>query len=366
MDNEVTLDHADDEIAASWAEISARMEDSAETPAAKEAPAAVVAEPNAETPTEPTAAERARDKTGKFAKAEPVAAETPATPAEPVKGQRDVNLPPSSWAPAAKTAYAALSPELKAEIHRRESDFLAGQSQLLPDAQLGRQMKSIAAPYQALMATENATIDQALGAYLRQAATLRTGTMEQKASMIALGIKQHGISLDAINAALEGKTPPAAAPAQQEFRDPRFDQYLAEQEQRETQQIVSVIDRWTAEVDAQGQPLRPFAANVMADMIARVPSVKAANQGISHEQALTKAYEDAVWANPETRQLKLNELEAKRREESLRTVNDAKKAASVNVPRRGAPPAAAPVAAFGTPEADEAIKNTARELGLIS
>ena len=72
----------------------------------------------------------------------------------------------------------------------------------------------------------------------------------------------------------------------------------------------------------------------------------------------------AVWANPATRavleQQKQAELEATRRAENQRRIEEAKKAASVNVARRGvAPPRPGPM------PMDQFIGEQARTLGLL-
>ena len=85
------------------------------------------------------------------------------------------------------------------------------------------------------------------------------------------------------------------------------------------------------------------------------------NPGISLNEVWQKAYEKAVWANPETQALQLQAHEAKRREDILRTTAEAKKAASVNVPRRAGLPTAAPLGSL-----DQTIGEEARRLGFIS
>ena len=153
--------------------------------------------------------------------------------------------------------------------------------------------------------------------------------------------------------------------------DPRFDQFIAMQQQQEQQraavakqQMESEVGRWLEETDPQGKPLRPFASNVVSELKALIPGSGAKNPGASVPQIMEEAYVRAVWANPATRavleQQKQAELEATRRAENQRRIEEAKKAASVNVARRGvAPPRPGPM------PMDQFIGEQARTLGLL-
>ena len=332
---ETTLDLSkdDDAIAANWEEIQTKYAVEEETP-------------------EPVKAERPRDETGKFAKAEPkseaapeavkapvepspVAAQTEAPPAETKPEDTALAIPPSSWKPAAKAAWGTLPAEIRAEIVRREGDMLKGQGQLLPDATFGKNMRSVVAPYEQIIAQAGSTPERAIQNLLRSAAILRTGSDADKQNALLSIANEYGIPLP--GAIGQDGNPHQFNPAT--FRDPRVDEMLANQEAQKTASIEQAIDKFTNELDAKGQPLRPYLSNVDAEMMALIPQIRQSNPGLSHAELLQQAYDRAVWANPETRALlekqRFDELEAKRREENLRVVSEAKKAASVNVPRRG-------------------------------
>lgn len=364
QDQEVSLANADDQIAETWREIIGRGE-------ADDAPAE-----DAEKP------QRVRDESGKFARTEkvekvnadakiggevpaqdapesapPVAAET-----APVAGTLDPNdRPPSSWKPAAREQWAKLPPDIRAEIQRRETESHQGFQQIKPDVEMGRAMRQVIEPFRAMIEAEGSTPDRAVAGLFRTAALLRTGSPEMKAAEVAKIISGYGIPLDRLNAYLTGEAQPQTAPQPQEFRDPRFDAYLQQQQQREMQENENVVNQWLNEVDAQGQPLRKFYNDVAAEMQTLLPAIREQKPGLSKTQILQEAYDRAVWANPDTRALVQSELEAKRREENLRKANEAKKAASVNVPRRGHVPSAAPKGSM-----DDTIRNAARELGFFS
>lgn len=375
-------------IAADWASIREKYKEEApETPE----PSEVTTEKADDGKPVEAKPERARDETGKFieqpkepqeakeskAQAKPVekAAETattaepePQTPVDATQPQRDLNRAPSTWKPTARADWDKLPPTVRAEIHRREADFLNGQSQLLPDAQFGRSMRQVVDPYRLLIEAEGATPERAVADIMRTAAILRMGTREQKYAAFAQAAQQYGVDLRAFTQTNESGQPQVP----QNFQDPRVDQLLVHLNNQETQRqhqeqstLESVVTDWMNEADAQGQPLRPYLGDVMTEMQALVPQIRQAKPGLAQAQVLQEAYERATWGNPEVRALlqtkQQTDLDAQRRTENQGRVRDAKKAASVNVARRASSPSPAKPGSL-----EETISNTARELGLIS
>jgi hypothetical protein len=80
---------------------------------------------------------------------------------------------------------------------------------------------------------------------------------------------------------------------------------------------------------------------------------------------LQQAYEQEIWAHPEIRSLLIkqqqNELEARSRTENQERVNLAKRASSVNVPRRGSTLTPAKPGSM-----NDTIEKEARRLGLVT
>lgn len=332
-------------------------------------------------------ADKAADAPGAPATGDAPAAGSPQTAGSSEDGQdgqdgspaRDLNRPPSSWKPAAKAKWEGLDPEIRAEVHRRESDWLRGQSQLLPDAELGRSMRQVSEPYRMLIEAEGGTLETAVGQLLQTAALFRVGTPDQKAAALAQIARQYGIQTYPGGA--DAGYPQQAAP--QAFRDPRVDELLQRQEMERMQQraeqtrrereevdrLNGVVQAWSGAVDSAGRALRPYYSDVESDIAALIPQIRASSPGMKAEDVLQQAYDRAVWAHPEIRPLLLqaqqNEIEAKRRADNQLRVKEAKKAASVNVPRRASVPAA-PTDRRGIDRMDDVIAETARELGLIN
>jgi len=328
------------------------------------------AEPEADKPdaeAAPASVEAATD-----AQQPEVAEQAEASPA------RDLNRPPASWKPAAKAAWDTLPADIRAEVHRRESDWLRGQSQLLPDAELGRSMRTTIEPYRMLIEAEGGTPERAVQHLLQTAAIFRVGTPQQKQQALAQIAQQYGIAMPQAQDAAQDH--PAAG---QQYRDPRVDEMLQRQHYAEMQQQADarrndemqtkkfngVVQAWESSVDSAGKLLRPYAGNVEGEMTALIPQIAQTNPGLQGEALLQQAYERAIWAHPEIRPLLLqqqqNEIEAKRRTENQSRVKEAKRAASVNVPRKASVPSAH-TERRGIDNMDAVITESARELGLLN
>ncbi len=348
---------------------------------------------------------RVRDAEGKFAKvpkeqkepAAPAKADTPEPKAAAASEQAaaaiqppveaatapqgiDLNRAPSSWKPAAKAAWAALPEPVKAEIYRREGDFHSGLKDIKANADFGQSIKGIVEPYRALIEAEGGTPERSIANYLQAAASLRNGTPEQKLQTLFgidkqfnAGLNQHFQQAVAAEVAKITGQPVQQVQQPQTFQDPRVDQLMAKMQaderqrnSREQQSSNAAIDKFLSAKDDKSQPLYPFVDNVLDDMSARLPIIRGQNPSISYEEALKQAYDAAVWANPETRAVLIGQQQAQASQpaETLRKVEQAKRASAVNVPKRGSIPATQSVAALklGTPESDESIRETYRQL----
>lgn len=389
-------DNLDAELAAEWQAIQARHMESDEGEAkpepeaeesddrarddkgrfaAKAEDAPEDAQESAEKPAEDKPEAKAEDKPApaqEAAEASPEASEQEAAP------QRDLNRPPASWKPAAKAAWDNLPPEIKAEVHRRESDWFKGQSRIRPDVELGRSIRQTIEPYRMLIEAEGGTPETAISHLLQTAALFRVGTPAQKQAALMQIAQQYAIPLPQGDVSQQGYADP-----QGQFRDPRVDDLLQRaqlaemqaqaerqrQEQAERQRYEGVVQAWENAVDSSGKLLRPYASNVQAEMAAVLPQIMQDTPGLRPEEALQQAYDRAVWAHPEIRPLLLkqqqDEMEAKRRAENQRRVQEAKRAASVNVPRKASVPAASNERR-GIDKMGDVITETARELGLLN
>jgi hypothetical protein len=287
----------------------------------------------------------------------------------------DINRPPSSWRPTARAAWQQLPEAVRTEIHKREGDYLFQSHELRNDANFGRELGGIFQPYQMLIQSEGGTPQAALKDFLQTSALLRTGSQLQKYQTMVNIANRFGISLRDLASRLAGGQPAPAggqpAARQEPLHDPRVDHLLHSmrtQEQNRAAEEVRATESqalgWMNEADGEGNPLRPYAGDVVDDMVAMIPSIKASNPQLTYAQVMQAAYERAIWANPEIRALLQAEAvkaAGTAPAENLRRVNGARRAASVNVPRRGSTPAPAKPGKI-----EDTIEETARELGLIN
>lgn len=398
-ENEVMTDRAlsesmDEDIRATLNDIKARNPD-----ALKE-----------ETPEPEPKPEPVRDPEGKFAKekknkgfkskesAAPATPDTPETPIEATGPEQaaadtpqeppeaeatapvmDITRPPSSWKPAAKTAWSALPEPVRAEIYRRETDFLHGQKSMRETADFGREVKQTIEPYRMLIEAEGGTPTKAIGDLLKTAALFRVGAPQQKLQALFQLDQQFNAGLSQFiqseiarhsgQAGLTEPQPQTGGQPQVPFTDPRVDQILqslqAQERQRSQEQervSSSAVDAFIAEKDADGEPAHPFVDNVLEDMSARIAAIRGQNPAMEHASALKRAYDEAVWANPETRAVLLAAQQAQVNQpaETQRRVEAARRASGVNVPKRGAIPATGPKQSL-----DETIRETGRALGMF-
>jgi hypothetical protein len=375
-DEGFSLSKDDDAIAADWEKIQEKY-------AAEDAPVEVTkASEELTAPAEEKpgrTANRQRDERGRLLpksvepeskESAPVEATPTAQPVTPPKEETapaadtaadpHLAIPPSSWKPAAKAAWNTLPPEIRAEIQRREGDMLKGQGQLLPDATFGKSMRQAVDPYRGIIEAAGSTPEAAVSSLLRTAAILRTGSPQDKQNALLSIARDYQVALPTSDGSI-GQAPFNPA----DFRDPRVDQMLAQQQEAQTATIEQAISNFQNALDDQGKPLHPYMANVEAEMMAFIPQIKSSMPDLNHAGILKEAYDRAVWANPETRALlekqRFDELEAKRREDNLRQVAEAKKAASVNVPKRGFTNKTQAKQSI-----DRTIEDAARELGLIN
>lgn len=361
-----------DTIAEDWKAILAKHQP-------EEIEADPVKEEAAPEPVEPVQEEgRARDESGRFIRSkgkddpgvtvEPEKAPAPtsipeALPApQPETAARDVSKPPSSWKPAARAEWAKISPAIQVEIHRRETDFLTAQRELMPEAQFGNAMKEVIEPYRMLIEAEGGTPERAVASLLQTAAIFRVGTPQQKYDAVMGIARQYGVNL---NLPANPNVPP-----QGEYRDSRVDQILqhlqterTRQTQAEEQQLEGIVTQWM-NANENGQPKYPYLGDVINDMSVLIPQIRQANPLLTPAQTLEQAYERAIWASPDIRPLlqkaQQEAATAQHRAESQQKVAEARRAASVNVPRRASSPSP------GKPgKLEDTIAETARALGLI-
>jgi hypothetical protein len=231
---------------------------------------------------------RARDEKGRFAPSKatdepgkaPGGAQAAAQQQQPGQGQGQpaAGSPapapggelkaPASWTPQAREKWAGVDPEVRAEVHRRELEMQRVLHQGAQHRQFIDAFEQVVRPYEMFIRQENSSPLQAVENLMRTAAELRVGTPMSKAQLVGGLIRQFGVDVQMLDSILAG-TVPQGGQQQQEFRDPRFDQFLAQQQQLLAQQQQAEDAQMRQQLAAFGETHEFYrdVAGIMADLV---------------------------------------------------------------------------------------------------
>lgn len=261
--------------------------------------------------------------TGEGAEA-PIAA--PAPPPEP----KPWDAAPNTWRKEIASEYGALPESVRQEIHRREEDFHKGISQYRDAAAFGHSMFEDVAPHFDAIRQTGATPKDVVRDVMNAWRALATGTADQKRDTLLRLADGYGISLDELMESRYREPPsaPEIAPVLQRLQ--RLESTITEsqraREEAERAERISQAQKFLSD------PAREHIEAVFDDVVALVRAGKTPEQ----------AYEQAIWAHPETRAKLIAKQDDERRQREAEQAAAARKAAAANVARRGTPPAATP------------------------
>ena len=299
---------------------------------------------------------RARDDLGRFkgneqtddAVADADAAADSEQEVETDAGQRESIQPPSSWRANVREQFAALPAEVQEEVLRRESDFHKGIEQYRTDADYGRNLKSVFAPYQQDFASLGVNETQAVSSLLQTERTLRLGTPEQKLAIFQSMASSYGVPVEALVSDDGDVRQTAMLNAQLTSRLNQLEQQLhgfttAQQSQVQAQ-VTDSVTKFASD------PANKWFSDVREDM------GRLLEGGIAAD--LQDAYDKACNMRPDIRAAiaaqQQREADEKRQKEAQQRVIQAKKSASVNVRQSGPKPVAS--------NAPRTIDDTLREV----
>ena len=277
---------------------------------------------------------RERDEGGRFVgkaatPADAASTEGEAAAAAPAAAAEPWHSAPNTWKKEVAANYATLPDAVKQEIHRREEDFHKGIGQYKDAAAFGHSLFEDLSPHFDTMRQLGATPKEVVRDVMNAWRSLTTGTPDQKRDTLLRLAAGFGISLGdrADTRDRETSDSPELAPVLQR---------LAQLEGTITESQRAREAAEHAERVAQAQkflsdPKREHLEAVFEDVVALVRAGKAPED----------AYEQAIWAHPETRAKLLAKQDDERKRADAERAAAARKAAVVNVQKRGAPPAAA-------------------------
>ena len=307
--------------------------------------------------TESTSGDRPRGPDGKFIpKADTSATATPVQ-AEPTAGAAPATAPsgpPESWTAEAKAnIWPALTPAAQAEIIRREKAVTDGLSQKSAELERYKPLESVLGPRRAQLAAEFG--DEVKG--VQTLFALSDFAAKDAPGFIRWFAQQRGIDIGSLAGTTVGQqqteqvsADPTIAALQQEIATLKqsLTGFTQQQEQAQTAQLTSQIEAFKAD------PKNVHFEAVRADMAALMQGGRA--------KTLQEAYDQAVYANPTTRSLVMEEsrraAEAQQAAERAKAVEEAKRIRATNVVSDGSV-GAAPT----KPKSwQETLDNRAREL----
>lgn len=120
--------------------------------------------------------------------------------------QLPANLrPPASWTPEARETWSKLDPVAQREVYRREREITETLRTTAEARNFYSEAGRIIGPYMPMIQAEGSNPIQAMDNLFRTAATLRTGTPQVKASLVADLIMQYGVDIEALDSAIVAK-----------------------------------------------------------------------------------------------------------------------------------------------------------------
>lgn len=306
----------------------------------------LAAKPAPEAPED--AAQRIRDEQGKFAKKiEGVPADSDLTTTDATTGVPK-ELQTLGLRKEEAVAFAAAPEILKQAFMRRSQEMHQGVEQYRQAAQFAQTISTAMSPYAATLNSLNISADKAVGELMAADHKLRYGQPAEKVAFFQQLARNYGI--DIAQAALPQE--------QQQQIDPNLSAL-----QQQVQQLTGYINnQQTTAQQQKDAELNSYIANFAADKVnhSHFDAVKghmAALLQAGQAKDLEDAYEQAVYANPTTRALMLQQQEAAKREEATKRAQAAKKAGSVNIRQRASMPATKPIGSM-----DDTIRDEYRRL----
>lgn len=208
---------------------------------------------------------------------------------------------PKSWKAATRVHWAAIPKEAREEIHKRDREVFRIFGESANARKFQSDMADVVRPYEGRIRSSGNTPIQAIRNLLDYDYALATAPPTRRAQLAAQLIKDYGIDIRELDAALSGQGPPNPVAAEVErLVDERlapFRQYVTAQQQREQMQNQGYATEATQIVEnmAADTAKFPHFEQVRDDMADLVEI--AGNRGLylSAEQAYTRA----VAMNPE-------------------------------------------------------------------
>ena len=270
--------------------------------------------------------------------------------------------PPKAWAKDTHEMFGKLPPEAQQQILKRETQILEGIEMYKGDAQFGRGIKEVTAPYEPYIASRGVDAPTAIKFLLNADYKLMHAQIPERTNFFFELAKDYGIDLEqfaglATSANDEKRSiDPEVAGLKKQVSD--LTNAMTVQQERELSVaragVSKEIDNFATAMGADGKtPLHPYFDEVAEQIVIFI------NAGAV---SLQDAYDKAVYSNPVTRQKELDRVktdtETKLKERQRLDALKARKATSANV--KGAETTGSPTEKLGSLE--ETIRSTYRDI----
>ena len=113
-----------------------------------------------------------------------------------------VNRAPASWKKEAKGDWAALPLHVRQEVYKREMEVERVLKETAPIRQQIQEIQNVVSPYMARIQSAGVTPVQAMNELFKADFVLATGTPQSKAQMMAKLIKDYGVTIEDLDAAI--------------------------------------------------------------------------------------------------------------------------------------------------------------------
>ena len=285
--------------------------------------------------TEEVAPARARDASGKFAKAEGVTPDgviADARPAEPILSTEPAPVEtaepeieqikaPQSWTKEAKEQFASFDPLVQKELIKRETDYSKGIQRHAEGAKWAEETRPIFEQWQPYLKQLGTTPHQAFKALIQAEYTLRHGSPQNKQLALSKMAADYGIPL--AQASETQQVDNSAQPIYDELNNLR-QQVLQQQQYQQQEQ-----NRIAQDQEAQMQEMiTEFSSNAEYPHFEQVRESMAQLLQAGMSESLEDAYNKAAWSNPEIRSSLIQSEEAKRIKNQAGIARSAKSKAS--------------------------------------
>lgn len=263
--------------------------------------------------------------------------------------------PPASLTPAAREHWASVHPEIQREFLRREQEIQRALQQTAGARQFTQKMTEVLNPYLPLIQGNGGDPFSFIGNLLHASNALTYGAPQFKAQVVAELVKQFGVNIEMLDAALAG-LPVSGDGQQQEQLLPKVQQML-HQQLAPVHQFISQIESqrrqaFESAYEKERETVERLASDPKYEFLDDVRDIMADLMEISAQRGIDlgyeEAYEQACRLHPEVKRVIVSRNSAHQQQsQAAKMTEAAQRAKTAAVSVSGAP-------AVGVPKAPEA------------